>query len=480
MPIVHKFGGTSVGSAERISAVADIIQHHHRRIAGTPAAGTVVVASAMGGVTNRLLSGAWAAAEGREADYAQVKASLISRHTDAVEALLPSGRARDDLEQRIAALVRDLDRLYSSIAVLGELTARGRDHVAAFGERLSVQILSAVLRDRGQQAKAVMATDLIVTDDHFGGASPLAVPTREKLQRELVPLLEDGVIPVVTGFIAATEAGVTTTLGRGGSDYTAAIVGAGIGADEVWIWSDVDGILTADPNLVPGARPLRELSYAEASELAYYGADVLHPKTIRPVIDNTIPLRILNSFNAEDPGTLIVETPRPDRERLPAIISTRGLSLIAVGSEDDSWLLGDVARALQALNAAGVDVLMFSQSFSEHSLNLVVRRQAQARCLSTLASTFTEALDDGTVAVGTKEEVATVSVVGVPSWNTTGTVSHAYAALGAQGTRVIAVAQAASENSVSFCIPEEQVGETVRFLHQELGLETRDQELETG
>ena len=135
---------------------------------------------------------------------------------------------------------------------------------------------------------------------------------------------------------------------------------------------------------------------------------------------------------------------------------------------------------MQALNAAGVDVLMFSQSFSEHSLNLVVRRQAQARCLSTLASTFTEALDDGTVAVGTKEEVATVSVVGVPSWNTTGTVSHAYAALGAQGTRVIAVAQAASENSVSFCIPEEQVGETVRFLHQELGLETRDQELETG
>ena len=202
------------------------------------------------------------------------------------------------------------------------------------------------------------------------------------------PLVERGVIPVITGFIAATEAGVTTTLGRGGSDYTAAIVGAGLNADEVWIWSDVNGILTADPNLVTRARTLRELSYAEAADLAYYGADVLHPKTIRPVIEHTIPLRIMNSFNPEDPGTWIVEAPGAERDHLPAIISTTGLSLIAIGSMDDSWSLNMVARALQALSDVGIDVLMFSQSFSEHSLNLIVRRDAQQRCLKTLRATF--------------------------------------------------------------------------------------------
>jgi aspartate kinase len=425
----------------------------------------------MSGVTNELLSGAWAAAEGRDADYRRVKAELLARHLDVIEALLPHGPERLDLGGWVEDRLHELERLYRSLAVLGELTARGRDHVAAFGEQLSVHILAAVLRTLGARAQALVATDLIVTDDHFGAAAPLAAPTQARLQARVQPLLERGIIPVITGFIAATEEGITTTLGRGGSDYTAAIVGAGLNVDEVWIWSDVNGILTADPNLVTGARTLRELSYSEASDLAYYGADVLHPKTIRPVIDNTIPLRIMNSFNPDDPGTLIVETPGQDREHLPAIISTTGLSMIAIGSMDDSWSLIRVARALQALSDAGIDVLMFSQSFSEHSLNLIVRRDAQQRCLKTLRATFQAELNSGLYTLGTKEQVATVSVVGTPGWQEAGSVSHAFAALGAQGTRVIAVAQAASEYSVSFCIPEEQVAETVRFLHRDLGLE---------
>lgn len=471
MTIVHKFGGTSVGSVERFAAVAEIVMAQHRRTGDSPAAGTVVVVSAMSGVTNQLLSGAWAAAEGRDADYRRVKAELLARHLDVIETLLPHGPERLDLGGWVEDRLHELERLYRSLAVLGELTARGRDHVAAFGEQLSVHILAAVLGTLGARAQALVATDLIVTDDHFGGAAPLAAPTQARLQTRVQPLLERGIIPVITGFIAATEEGITTTLGRGGSDYTAAIVGAGLNADEVWIWSDVNGILTADPNLVTGARTLRELSYSEASDLAYYGADVLHPKTIRPVIDNTIPLRIMNSFNPDDPGTLIVETPGLEREHLPAIISTTGLSMIAIGSMDDSWSLIRVARALQALSDGGIDVLMFSQSFSEHSLNLIVRREAQQRCLKTLRATFQAELNSGLYTLGTKEQVATVSVVGTPGWQEVGIVSHAFAALGAQGTRVIAVAQAASEYSVSFCIPEEQVAETVRFLHRDLGLE---------
>jgi aspartate kinase len=354
--------------------------------------------------------------------------------------------------------------------VLGELTARGRDHVAAFGEQLSVRILAAVLRRRGARAEAIAATELIVTDDQFGSARPLPEPTRERLKSRIPPLLTRGIIPVVTGFIAATEAGVTTTLGRGGSDFTAALVGAGLGADEVWIWSDVNGILTADPNLVPAARTLRELSYAEAAELAYYGADVLHPKTIRPVIEHGIPLRIMNSFEPEDAGTWIVRAPGAGRLHLPAIISTTGLSMIALGSVDDSWSLAQVAQALEGLSDVGIDVLMFSQSFSEHSLNLIVREQDQVRCLKTLRSIFDGRLDAGLYTLEVKARVATVSVVGVPGWNETGIVSHAFAALGSHGTRVIAVAQAAKEHSVSFCIPESQVAGTVPFLHKELNL----------
>jgi len=464
--IVHKFGGTSVGDAARFAAVADIVSGMHGA-----SGGAVVVLSAMSGVTNQLLSGAWAAAEGREADCLRIKDEIRGRHLAVLSALFAEGEEQPRLVEWVEGRLREVERLYTSIAVLGELTARGRDHVVAFGEQLSVHVLAAALRRRGARAEAQLATDLIVTDDHFGAATPIPALTRERLQARVKPLVDQGAIPVITGFIAATEEGVTTTLGRGGSDYTAAIVGAGLDADEVWIWSDVNGILTADPNLVAGARTLRELSYAEASDLAYYGADVLHPKTIRPVIDHSIPLRIKNSLDPADPGTLIVEAPAPDRQRLPAIISTTGLSLIAIGSQDDTWSLILVARALQALTEVGLDVLMFSQSFSEHSLNLIVRREDQRRCIRTLRTTFASDLESGRCLLGIKEQVATVSVVGVPGWNETGVVSHAFAALGAQGTRVIAVAQAATEHSVSFCIPEEQVGDTVRFLHRDLGLE---------
>lgn len=470
--IVHKFGGTSVGNAERFAAVADlIIQYQNDPAQG----GVVVVVSAMSGVTNALIAGARAAAEGKDNVYRAIKADLLDKHLRVVETLLGNSPERLDVGGFVEDRLHELERLYRSIAVLGELTARGLDAVASFGEQLSSNILAAVLRERGTRAQALSATQLIITDDRFGGATPLMEQTRARLAERVKPLVERGVIPVITGYIGATADGITTTLGRGGSDYTAAIVGAGLDADEVWIWSDVSGILTADPNIVPQARTLGELSYAEAAELAYYGANVLHPKTIRPVIESGIPLRIANSFDPAAPMTLIVKTPAPDRVKLPAIISTTGLSLIAVSA--DTWSLDTAASILHTLSQAGIDVPMFSQSFSEHSLNLIVREQDQAHCLKVLRQAFHDArstpgLQDAELAV--KERVATVSVVGMPGWqNGTGggIVAHAFAALGTHGTRVIAVAQAGSEYAVSFCIPEDQVRDTVRYLHRELGLE---------
>jgi aspartate kinase len=466
--IVHKFGGTSVGDARRIASVAEIIKACHS--GATAAAEMVVVVSAMHGVTDQLIAGARAAAEGKDSVYRQIQAGLLAKHLEVVEALLQRRPERLQLAGLVEDRLHELGLFYRSIAMLGELTARGCDAVSAFGEQLSARILAAVLRERGARAQALSATDLIVTDDSYGTAAPRMEATRSRLKQRVQPLIDEGVVPVITGYCGATEAGVTTTLGRGGGDFSAAIIAAGLDADDVWIWSDVDGILTADPNIVPHACTLTELSYEEAANLAYYGADVLHPKTIRPLVERGIPLRIVNSLKPGHSGTMIVAVPTVDRVLLPAIISTTGLSLIAIGSQDDSWTLPMAARALHKLGQAGVDVLMFSQSFSEHSLNLVVREQDQTHCLQTLRREFQDGQPD-VHWLGAQERVATVSVVGVSERDSNGTVSRAFAALGRQGTRVIAVAQAATEHCVSFCIPEQELVDTVRFLHRELGLE---------
>ena len=470
--IIHKFGGTSVGNAARLSGVADIVCERQRGFDGTVEAANVIVVSAAEGVTDLLIAGARAAAEGEDTVYREIKAELLARHLEIVDVLLEDSRERLSVGGLIEDRLHELGRLYRSIAVLGELTARGGDAVASFGEHLSVHILAAVLRERGARARAISSTELIVTDDHFGAASPLMELTRRNLGQRIDPLLERGVLPVVTGYVGATEDGATTTLGRGGSDFAAAVIGVGLDADEIWIWSDVDGILTADPNIVPQARTLTELSYTEASELAYVGAEVLHPRTIRPLVRRGIPLRIVNSFNPTHPGTAIVERPTAGRAVLPAIISATGLSMIAVGSQDDSWTLDLAARALRELSQVGLEVLMFSQSLSEHNLNLVVRESDQDHCLKILSREFKDCHVEDAFRLGVQEKVATISVVALPGWNggPNGIVSRAFSALGERQTRVIAVAQAGTERSVSFCIPEDQLTDAVVFLHRKLGL----------
>jgi aspartate kinase len=468
--IVHKFGGTSLGNTTRISNVADIIRFHYQHQDGK-SPGMVVVVSAMSGVTDQLIQSARAAARGDDSLYREIKAQLLRRHLEVVEGLLTPGTSRLEAGGLIEDRLNELERFLRSIAMLGELTARGRDAVASFGEMLSSTILSALLRQRGISSEAISASKLIVTDENFGVAGVLFSDTRGKLQSTLVPMVDRGIVPVVTGYIGATRKGVTTTLGRGGSDYSAAILGAGLDADEVWIWSDVDGILTADPNIVSGARTLKELSFQEASELAYYGADVLHPKTIQPVVDNNIPMRILNSFNPGHPGTMIVGIPGSDRKITPAIISTTGLSMIAISSKTETWNLGMAAAVLRSLSGEGVQILMFSQSFSEPSLNLVIRSQDQSHCLRVLTQGYGAKCGTEPCQIDVREQIGTVSVVGFSEGKSNGAVSHAYAALGKGRTQVISVAQPASECSVSFCIPEEQVDKTVRLLHTELGLD---------
>jgi aspartokinase/homoserine dehydrogenase 1 len=462
--LAMKFGGTSVGTAKGMEAVAEIIRQERQRYPHL-----VVVVSAMSGVTDQLIGAARAAAGGRMEECEEIQASLLARHTQACQHLLADAGHRQRTCTTVTERMGELQRFCQSIAVMGEVTRRGLDVVSSIGEKLSATILSALLCAQDVPAVYVDASQVLVTDDHFGAANPLLSETALRLEEQVRPLVERGLVPVITGFIGATVEGVPTTVGRGGGDYSAAIIGACLGVDEVWIWSDVDGILTADPNLVAEARTLQELSYVESAELAYFGAEVLHPRTIKPLEERSIPLRIRNTFNPTHPGTLIVKEPPVGRSRTRAIISTRGLSLLAVRGSDDSWTPQVAARALHCLGQAGVEVLMFTQSFSEHNLTLVVRQGDLNPSLRLLRQEFAEELDRGLVArLEVGQEVATISVVGGPGENGQGIVPRTFAALGKRETPVISIAQASSEYNVSFVVPEEEMAATVRALHREL------------
>jgi aspartate kinase len=266
----------------------------------------VVVTSALAGVTNLLLESATKAAQGDVRLYIQAAHQFASMHNEVIQALLPNPTHQSQVRQEISQLINEFTNLCHAIQMLGETTPRAMDAIAALGGRMSVRLLSAILQTQGVPAPYVEATRLIVTDDQFMDAHPDLEATSRLTHQVLEPLLSNGQVPVVTGFIGASPAGITTTLGRGGSDYSASLLGAVLPATEVWIWTDVDGVMSADPRMVPEACSVYELSYREVAELAYFGAKVLHPKTIRPVIEAGIGLRVRNTFNPSHPGTNIV------------------------------------------------------------------------------------------------------------------------------------------------------------------------------
>ena len=304
--MVMKVGGTSVGSADAFAQVTHIVKDAVAREANRAQPGVVVVTSAMSGVTNMLIEAAERAARGDESFHHAQQDSLLLKHQVVAGRLVEDGSERAALTRTFEQRLTEFDRLCSSIAVLGELTPRGLDVVSGLGERMAAPLLATVLRASGLRAEAIDATELIVTDNAFGSAAPLDDLTTARCQERLLPLLQSGVVPVVTGFIGATAEGVPTTLGRGGSDYSGAIIGAALHADEIQIWTDVNGVMTADPRIVPNARSLHQLSYEEVAELAYYGAKVLHPKTVTPAIEKKIPVRVLNTIEPAHHCTLIV------------------------------------------------------------------------------------------------------------------------------------------------------------------------------
>ena len=476
--IVMKFGGTSVGSADAFAQVAKIVNQKVQEQAASERPGVVVVTSAMSGVTNMLIEAAQKAARGDESFHQMQQDSLLLKHQVVAGRLIEDGAERAALTRTFEQRLGEFDRLCSSIAVLGELTNRGLDVVSGLGERMAAPLLAAVLRASGLKAEAVDATKLIVTDNAFGSAAPLTELTERNCREILLPLIEDGIVPVVTGFIGATVDGVPTTLGRGGSDYSGAIVGAAIDADEIQIWTDVNGVMTADPRTVPHARSLRQLSYEEVAELAYYGAKVLHPKTVTPAIEKKIAVRVLNTFEPEHPGTLILEkTQVEQRGTVKAITAIRQMNLVTVGGRGMMGVPGIAARTFGAVARTGANVLMISQSSSEQSICFVVPESSVDAVIKELNDEFQRELERHYVdqIIG-MQHINIVAVVGSGMRGTPGLAARVFTAVAAHGINVIAIAQGSSEANISLVVVDSDASAAVRAIHDifELHLPTEE------
>ncbi|MDX1547860.1 MAG: aspartate kinase, partial [Rhodothermales bacterium] len=433
---VFKFGGTSVATAERVRRVVALV----RREPAT--ARRVVVVSAFGGVTDALLA-AIDEALARSGSHRDALGALRQRHADALADLADEAE-HEALRRRLGAYWQDLGELLDGVFLLRECTPRTRDAIVATGERVAAPLVAAAFRAAGTEAVAVDATELIRTDGTFGEANVRFEATRRRV-RERLGGLPAGAIAVVTGFIAATDRGVVTTLGRSGSDYTATLLAAALDAERAVIWTDVDGVLSADPRVVPEAYPLRRLSYREAAEMAYFGAKVLHPRTMRPVQERGIPLLIKNTLNPDAPGTLIsTETDAADL-RVKAVSTVRGVAVVMIEGAGMLGVPGIAARTFGALAARGINVLLIAQASSEQSICLVVREREAETAVEALEEAFELELTRGDVSrVEHDVGCAVVAAVGDHMRERPGLAGRMFATLGRSGVNVLAIAQGAA------------------------------------
>ena len=443
-----KFGGTSVGTPERIRGLAALVT---ARLDRAP----VVVVSAFSGITDALVQGAQMALA-RDAACARVLSSTLERHRDAVHALIPAGGERDNLLATVDNLLAELRALYSGVYNLGELTPRSLDAISSMGERLSYQIVAAGLRAHGIAAREVDARRVVITDEAFGRARPLAAETTAAVASEIRPLLVSGLVPVLPGFIGATRAGATSTLGRGGSDWSASLVGGILGADEIQIWTDVDGMMTVDPRVVATAHALPSVTFEEAAELAYFGAKVLHPETIRPAIERGIPVRILNSLRPQAAGTLIRQSASGAAGQPRAIAFKKGISVILIAQPRMLMAYGFVARVFEVFDRHRTPVDLIATS--EVSISLTVD---DAERLPAVQADLAPLGD-----VKVLSSMAIVSVIGRGFVSHPGLAARIFHAI--REVNVVMISFGASDVNVSFVVAEADAERAVRALHVEL------------
>ena len=462
--LVMKFGGTSVGSPEAIERAASLVREQVGRRT------VAVVVSAMSQVTNQLLTTLEAGARGDSAEVQDRLGSLRNKHFAACEDLVPPKR-RPVVIERMETIFRDFARIARGMVLLRERPQRSVDEVAPTGELLSAVLMSEVLRARDVPAEAVSGASVIVTDPVFGAASPLLNDTSAKAEQVLRPLLDDGTVPVITGYNGSTRDGIPTTLGRGGSDYSAAIVATALRADELWIWTDVDGILSCDPAIADDARLLSEVTYNEAAELAYNGAKVLHPRTLEPLAAMGIPVRIKNSFRPQGSGTRISGL-TGTHEGVKAVTSLSGVVLISIEAAD-ATLSGAqlMARALQAVARAKIEVLLLTRSSFRQNFCMLVHAGECDTVLAGLREELALELAHGYLRpIDVDHSVGLLAVVGEGMRGTPGLAGRLFTAVSRKNVNIIAIAQGSSELTIAIVVNQEDLRTAASAIHLECGL----------
>jgi aspartate kinase len=418
-----------------------------------------------------LVETAHVAAGGDAAAGSALVEALREQHHAALGALVRNEAARSIVARRIDETLAEGRRLFDGTALLRELTPRVLDTISSLGERLCAPIFAATLSELHVRGEAIEATELILTDSYHGGAEPIMEATRARCEARLRPLLNDEVVPVATGFIGATREGTLTTLGRGGSDYSATILGAALAADEVIIWTDVDGVLTADPRLVPDARTIPEISYREAAELAYFGAKVLHPKTLRAVMPAGIPVWIRNSFTPARAGTKISQQGRSIGGGVKALTAIRDVALISVGGPGIVGVPDVVGRTFSTTAELRANVLLISQSSSQNDICFIVASPDAQRTVEALRREFAQDLSHEVVDHITMDpKIAIVAVVGENMRGTRGVAGRTFAAMGRDNVNIIAIAQGSSETNISFVVEDGAMKQALLTAHREFDL----------
>lgn len=446
--IIMKFGGTSVEDARAMNNVIEIVGRERDRK-------PVVVLSAIAGATNTLLRSAHTALEGDlEKAHAELHA-LFERHVLILENLIGD---RAEVQLLILALRRRFDELKTlcqGIAILGELTNRSLDAIASVGEGLSTMILEKAMAEKGFSARLVDARTWMITDGQFGGAAPLFDRISEETNSRILPLVEAGHIVITQGFIGSTARTITTTLGRGGSDFSAAILGSALNAEEIQIWTDVDGVLTADPRIAPAAKKLKVISFREASELAYFGAKVLHPSTIQPAVEKNIPVIVLNSKRPQSTGTRIVGNPPKTNAAVKSIASKKGITVINIQSTRMLMAYGFLSSIFSVFQRHETPVDLVSTS--EVAVSLTIDNTSRLEHIVKDLQAFAD--------VTVIQNQAIVCVVGEQMRSTMGIVDRVFRAL--SNINVMMISQGASEINMSLVVDENVVALAVQQLHRE-------------
>lgn len=458
IPEVWKFGGASLADAQAIQRAVTLVAGERGAL--------VVVASALGGVTDLLLEGARAAATGGRADAARTAAEFLRRHRAAVRALLPPGGPRRQLLAKVDASAREYRDVCAAVSVLGHMEPRASDTLVSRGERLSAAIVAAALGRAGRRAVYVDATEVIATDLHYGEAAPDLAETTRLARRRLGALLRDGTVAVVPGYIGRAPDGSVTTLGRGGSDLTATLLGRALGARRVVLWKDVPGILTADPRVVPDARLIPELHHREAAEVAYYGAKVLHPRALIPLAGTRILLRVRSFVDTTAAGT-DVSARRPTRRHpVKALATVHDQAIVTVSGKGMVGVHGIAARTFAAVEAARLSVSTIFQASSESSIGFTIPQVEADRAVAGLRHAFREELQKGLIdTVTASSGKAVIAVVGDGMAGTPGVAARVFSSLASSNINVVAIAQGSSERNISLVVDAADAPKAARQIH---------------